>query len=211
MLGTNPIAVAAPTDEPFPFMFDAATSITPRGRVEVLARAGKPIPEGWVIRQDGTPATTSETLIEDLARETVALLPLGGIGELMGGYKGYSLATIVEIFSAAFQDGTYLSGLVDFDADGKPQFLRIGHFFMAIDVEHFVPLPVFKKVAGGITRELRASRRAPGAARIYTAGEKEYENTLRVQKEGVPVPPKVQADLRNLAGSLGVSTGGTGL
>jgi L-2-hydroxycarboxylate dehydrogenase (NAD+) len=211
MLGTNPIAVAAPTDEAFPFMFDAATSITPRGRVEVLARVGKPIPEGWVIRQDGTPATNSETLIADLAEETAALLPLGGMGELMGGYKGYSLATIVEIFSAAFQDGTYLSGLVDFDAEGKPQFLRIGHFFMAIDVAHFVPLPVFKKVAGGITRELRASRRAPDAARIYTAGEKEYESTQRVQQQGVPIPPKVRADLKHLAAVLGVSTGDTGL
>ncbi len=211
MLGTNPIAVAAPTDEAFPFMFDAATSITPRGRVEVLARAGKPIPEGWVIRQDGTPATNSETLIADLAAETVALLPLGGMGELMGGYKGYGLATVVEIFSAAFQDGTYLSGLVDFDAEGQPQFLRIGHFFMAIDVEHFVPLAVFKRIAGGITRELRASRRSPSAPRIYTAGEKEHESTLRVQQAGVLIPPKVQADLRQLAGVLGVSTAGTGL
>ncbi len=170
MLGTNPIAVAAPTDEPFPFLYDAATSITPRGRIEVLARAGKPIPEGWVIQQDGTPATNSETLIADLAAETAALLPLGGMGELMAGYKGYGLATIVEIFSAAFQDGTYLSGLVDFDAEGKPQFLRIGHFFMAIDIEHFVPLPVFKRIAGGITRELRASRRAPSEARDLHRG-----------------------------------------
>lgn len=211
MLGTNPIAVAAPTDEPFPFMFDAATSITPRGRIEVLARAGKPIPEGWVIRQDGTSATNSETLIADLAAETAALLPLGGIGELMAGYKGYGLATIVEIFSAAFQDGTYLSGLVDFDASGKPQFLRIGHFFMAIDIEHFAPLPVFKRITGGIMRELRASRHAPAEPRIYTAGEKEHENTLRVQREGVLIPPKVQADLKELARLVGVSTAGTGL
>ena len=49
MLGTNPIAVAAPTDEPFPYMFDAATSVVPRGKIEIAARANKPIPEGWVI------------------------------------------------------------------------------------------------------------------------------------------------------------------
>jgi LDH2 family malate/lactate/ureidoglycolate dehydrogenase len=51
MLGTNPIAVAAPTDEPFPFMFDAATSVAPRGKIEIAARVNKPIPEGWVIGQ----------------------------------------------------------------------------------------------------------------------------------------------------------------
>ncbi|HEX9115002.1 MAG TPA: Ldh family oxidoreductase, partial [Anaerolineae bacterium] len=194
-LGTNPIAVGVPTDEPFPFLFDAATSITPRGRIEVLARAGKPIPEGWVIRRDGTPATDSATALDDLTAETAALLPLGGLGELMGGYKGYGLATIVEIFSAAFQDGTFLSGLTDFDAEGQPQFLRIGHFFLAIDVEHFLPLPAFKRIAGSIVRELRASTRAPGQARIYSAGEKEYENTQQVRANGVEIPPKVQRDL----------------
>jgi len=47
MLGTNPIAVAAPTDEAFPYMFDAATSVVPRGKIEVYARANKPLPEGW--------------------------------------------------------------------------------------------------------------------------------------------------------------------
>src|SRR5512136_3503956 len=56
MLGTNPIAVAAPTDEAFPYMYDAATSVVPRGKIEVAARAGKPIPPGWVIGKDGVSA-----------------------------------------------------------------------------------------------------------------------------------------------------------
>jgi hypothetical protein len=60
-------------------------------------------------------------------RDAAALLPIGGIGELLGGHKGYGLATLVEIFSAAFQNGTYLTGLHDTDKDGRPQFLRIGH------------------------------------------------------------------------------------
>ena len=60
MLGTNPIAVAAPTDEAFPFMYDAATSIAPRGKIEIAARASKPIPEGWVVNQEGVSATDSQ-------------------------------------------------------------------------------------------------------------------------------------------------------
>ena len=140
MLGTNPIAVAAPTDEAFPFMYDAATSIAPRGKIEIAARASKPIPEGWVVNQEGVSATNSHNMIEEMNLGNVALLPLGGMGELMGGHKGYGLATLVEILSAAFQNGTYLWGLTDTDAEGKPQFLRIGHFFLAMDVEHFIPL-----------------------------------------------------------------------
>ena len=202
MLGTNPIAVAAPTDEPFPYMFDAATSIAPRGKIEIAARANKPIPEGWVIGQDGKSATDSSGMIKQMNEGAMALLPVGGIGELMGGHKGYGLATMVEIFSAAFQNGTYLWGLTDTDAVGKPQFLRIGHFFLAIDIEHFIPLADFKQVTGNMMRELRSSPRAPGQPRIYTAGEKEYYNTQRVQAEGVEITPGVQKALQALRQEL---------
>jgi LDH2 family malate/lactate/ureidoglycolate dehydrogenase len=198
MLGTNPIAVAAPTDEAFPFMYDAATSIVPRGRIEVAARAGKPIPEGWVVGQDGKSITETGNLIKLMNEGNAALLPVGGMGELMGGHKGYNLATMVEIFSAAFQNGTYLWGLTDTDADGKPQFLRIGHFFLAIDVEHFIPIADFKKITGNMMRELRSSALAPGLTRIYTAGEKEYYHTQKVIQEGVEITPGVQKALHSL-------------
>ncbi|HSB65851.1 MAG TPA: Ldh family oxidoreductase, partial [Anaerolineales bacterium] len=111
MLGTNPIAVAAPTDEAFPFMYDAATSVVPRGKIEMAARAHKPIPEGWVIDKSGNCVTDSSQMIAEMNKNNMALLPLGGIGELMGGHKGYGLSTMVEIFSAAFQNGAYLSML----------------------------------------------------------------------------------------------------
>lgn len=205
MLGTNPIAVAAPTDEAFPFMFDAATSIAPRGKIEIAARASKPIPEGWVVNQEGVSATDSSNMIEEMNLGNVALLPLGGMGELMGGHKGYGLATLVEIFSAAFQNGTYLWGLTDTDAEGKPQFLRIGHFFLAMDVEHFIPLADFKKIAGNIVRELRDSTKVPGQPRIYTAGEKEYLNSQRVRTEGVEITPGVQKALQTLQEELSLS------
>ena len=205
LLGTNPIAVGAPTDEPFPFLFDAATATIPRGKIEMAARVGKPLPEGMVILHDGTPATESIGLIDLMNKDMAALLPLGGMGELMGGHKGYGLATMVELFSAAFQDGTYLSGLHDHDKEGNPQFLRIGHFFLAIDVERFVPLDSFERTAGTIMRELRGSTRAPGQGRIYTAGEKEYYNAELVLAEGVEISPSVQKSLDALRREFGLS------
>ena len=204
-LGTNPIAFGAPTDEPFPFLYDGATSITQRGKIEVLDRAEKPTPAGWIINQDGTPATDSGQILKDLVKGTAALLPLGGAGEEMGGHKGYGLATIVEILSAAFQGGLFLGALVDQDAAGKPQPLRLGHFFLAMDVEHFVPLEQFKKTTGDIMRELRAARKAPGQERIYTAGEKEYYNAQRLRAEGVPVNANLQKDLKAMQQELGLS------
>jgi L-2-hydroxycarboxylate dehydrogenase (NAD+) len=210
MLGTNPIAVAAPTDEAFPYMFDAATSVAPRGKIEIAARAKKPIPQNWVVNQEGVSVTDSANMIEEMNLGNVALLPVGGMGELMGGHKGYGLATMVEIFSAAFQDGTYLWGLTDTDTDGKPQFLRIGHFFLAIDIEHFIPLEIFKKISGSMMRELRESPKAPGQPRIYTAGEKEYYSTQRIRAEGVEITPGVQKALASLGEELKITTADLG-
>ncbi len=202
MLGTNPIAAAAPSDEAFPYMFDAATSVAPRGKIEIAARAQKPIPQNWVVNSEGVSVTDSAGMIKEMDKGNVALLPVGGMGELMGGHKGYGLATLVEILSASFQNGTYLWGLTDEDAEGKPQFLRIGHFFLAMNVENFIPLAEFRKITGNITRELRASPKVPGQARIYTAGEKEYYNTQRVQAEGVEITPGVQKALQALQQEL---------
>jgi L-2-hydroxycarboxylate dehydrogenase (NAD+) len=205
MLGTNPIAVAAPTDEAFPFLFDAATAVVTRGKIEVAARAGKPIPPGWVVGPDGSALTDTSTLIAQMNQSQAALMPIGGIGELMGGHKGYGLATMVEIFSAAFQNGAYLSELHDTDAQGNPHFLRIGHFFMAIDIEHFIPLDAFKKITGDMMRELRGSKTAPDRERIYTAGEKEYYNSLYVMEHGVEIAPGVQKGLNKLIKELNLT------
>jgi LDH2 family malate/lactate/ureidoglycolate dehydrogenase len=53
-------------------------------------------------------------------------------------------------------------------------------------------------------RELQSSPRVPGQPRIYTAGEKEYYNTLRVQAEGVEITPGVQKALDALRQELNI-------
>jgi L-2-hydroxycarboxylate dehydrogenase (NAD+) len=204
MLGTNPIAFSAPTDEEFTFTFDAATSIAPRGKIEIAERAGMQIPTGWVISQDGSLATDSSHLIEDMDKGEAALLPLGGSGELMGGHKGYGLATMVEVLSAAFQDGAYLSELNDKDKDGNLHPSRIGHFFLAINIEHFVPIEHFRKTVGGIVRELREHGKALGNHKIYTAGEKAHDSAVLARRAGIKIPPGVQKMLKTLCAELGI-------
>ena len=123
----------------------------------------------------------------------------------MGGHKGYGFAAMVEIFSAAFQDGAFLSELHDRDKEGNPHFLSVGHFFLALNVEHFLPLASFRKTAGSIVRELRASRKAPGEERIYTAGEKAHGTAARVRAEGVEIPPGLQRSLSKLRTELDIT------
>lgn len=202
MLGTNPIAFGCPTDEPFPFLYDAATSITQRGKLEVLARVNKRAPAGWVIDQQGEIMTDPQDCLEGFGKEAAALLPLGGAGETLGGHKGYGLATIVEILSASLQTGSFLYGLIGLDEQGNRQPNRLGHFFMAMNVENFNDVETFKKTTGDILRELRAATRQPGCNRIYTAGEKEYENEQRVLREGVSIVPSLKKDILTMINEL---------
>lgn len=185
MLGTNPLTFGIPSDEDFPFLLDCATSITQRGKVEVYARLGKDMPKGWVIDLNGESKTNSAEVLEDLIAGKAAFTPLGGVGEETGGYKGYGYATVVEILSAALQQGAFLKMLTGIK-DGKKVPYPIGHFFIAIDVNAFTDPDDFKHITGEILRELRASKKMPGQDRIYTAGEKEHYTWLSRKDKGVP-------------------------
>lgn len=187
MLGTNPLTVGLPTDEDFPFILDCATSVSQRGKIEVYGRAGKELPEGWVIGEDGETRTDTNQILIDLTKGKAALAPLGGIGEETAGFKGYGYATVVEILSAALQGGAFLKALSGFDEEGNRVPYGLGHFFMAIDITAFTELESFKKTSGEICRQLRASKKAEGHDRIYTAGEKEHLAWLERKDKGAPV------------------------
>jgi LDH2 family malate/lactate/ureidoglycolate dehydrogenase len=162
MLGTNPLTFGIPSDEEFPFVLDCATSITQRGKIEFYDRAGKEIPPGWVIGQDGKARTDTHQILQDLKTGKAALAPLGGIGEETAGYKGYGYSAVVEILSAALQNGKYLKMLSGVE-DGKPAPINLGHFFIAINISSFIELELFKKISGDILRSLleRKDKGAP--------------------------------------------------
>ena len=204
MLGTNPMTFGIPTDEEFPFVLDCATSVSQRGKIEVYDRENKEIPEGWVIDKSGHTRTDTHQILLDLVSGQAALTPLGGIGEDNAGYKGYGYATVVEILSAALQGGAFLKALSGRDADGKLKPYQLGHFFIAIDVMAFTDLDSFKKSTGDILRALRASEKAPGASRIYTAGEKEYLAGLERQGKGVPLNKVLQQEILQMREELGL-------
>lgn len=201
MLGTNPITFGMPSDEPFPFVLDCATSITQRGKIEQYEREGKDTPEGLVIGRDGKTKTDSVQILKDLVSGEAALTPVGGIGEDTGGYKGYGYATVVEILSAALQQGAFLKALSGMK-DGKRIPYPLGHFFIAIDTEAFMGLESFKKTTGDILRDLRNSQKAPGAERIYTAGEKEYLAWQERKNKGAPVNKVLQQNFIEMRDEL---------
>lgn len=205
MLGTNPLTFGMPTDEPFPFMLDCATSIIQNGKIEYYARIGHDTPAGMVIGRDGSELTDSEQILKDIRGKKAALAPLGGIGELFAGYKGYGYSTVVEILSAALQSGIFLRALDGKDENGKIRPYHLGHFFIAIDTEAFMGADAFKKTCGDILRDLRGSEKAPGQERIYTAGEKEYDVWMYRKDRGVPMTEAVQKEFIQLRDELGLT------
>jgi L-2-hydroxycarboxylate dehydrogenase (NAD+) len=204
ILGTNPICFGAPTDLPYPFIYDAATSITQRGKIEVLDREEKPTPDGWAIDLENKPYTDTKALLKDLIAMHAALLPIGGSDELTGSHKGYGLSVMVEILSAALQNGSFLEGLHGTTSDGKPAPYKLGHFFLAINIDFFTDLVEFKQTTGQILRQIQATKRAPGQSHIFVAGEKEYNSELLVRQQGIPLIPNLQKDINAMQTELGL-------
>ena len=131
MMGTNPLVFAIPTDEPFAFVTDYATSITQRGKIEVLAREDKPMPEGWGDRRPRQHAHRRGAGFKGIgAGYLCAVAPSGSAGEDSAGYKGYGYTVVVEVLSSALQAGNYLKMLSGFGPDGQrvPTTLSSGAF-----------------------------------------------------------------------------------
>ncbi|QRN86293.1 Ldh family oxidoreductase [Clostridia bacterium] len=198
MMGTNPLTFGIPTDEEFPFFLDCATSVTQRGKIEYYARNNMDTPNGLVIDRQGNEMTDSPQILKALVDGEAALLALGGSGEDTGGYKGYGYAAVVEILSAALAGGSFMKMLTGFDSEGNRIPYPLGHFFIAIDTDHFIGEKEFKKISGRIVKELRNSTVAPGAERIYTAGEKEHLTYLKRKVEGVPIGAELQKEIKEL-------------
>jgi L-2-hydroxycarboxylate dehydrogenase (NAD+) len=206
MLGTNPIAVAAPAGRERPFVLDMATSTVPRGKLEVYHRQEKPLPLGWATDETGTPTTDSGRVLENFKqRAGGGLLPLGGAGELLRGYKGYGLALLVDVLCAVLSGAAYADLVYPEDEEGNPLPSAIGHFFGAWRVDAFRPADEFKATMDDLQRRLKDAPKAEGQSRIYIHGEKEYEEAERNSRDGIALNPKVAADLRAIGEEVGVA------
>ncbi|MBR2988886.1 MAG: Ldh family oxidoreductase [Clostridia bacterium] len=206
MFGTNPYTVGIPTDEEFDFIFDCATSITQNGKIEYYERIGEDVHPGTVIDIDGNAVEgDSGVALKKIRQGTAALTTLGGIGEELAGYKGYGFAMIVEMLSAALQDGWYGKALDGKDENGKARPYHLGHFFIAIDTNHFLGEDVCRKKAGDIIRAVRASKKMPGHDHIYTAGEKEYLIWQERKDKGVPITEEVQKEMSKVRDEYGLT------
>jgi LDH2 family malate/lactate/ureidoglycolate dehydrogenase len=198
MLGTNPIAFAAPRRNARPFLLDMATSAVAIGKLKLAIRAGTGIPEGWAVTGEGAPQRHPTLDLVD-----TLLLPLGG-DRLHGGHKGYGLAAMVEILSSALS-GAVLTPLRNQpeDDDGGHD---VGHFFLALDPAFFRDDPEdFLADVDRLSESLRATPAADPDVPVMVAGDPEYAREDERRRTGIPIPAKLAAEVRDIAGRAGAA------
>jgi len=203
MLGTNPIAIAFPAS-PVDFLYDAATTVVPRGKIEVYEKNNEPLPPGWAVDADGAGCADAGVIIRNLiAKSGGGIAPLGGDTELYGGHKGYGLGVAVDLFCAILS-----GGLTSNHINLTPGHTGITHFFMAVDYGIFGDKETVRENFSRFLRELRESPKADGEGRIYTHGEKESESRRDKLVSGIPVNAKTREEMRMIAAYHGMDYDG---
>ena len=196
MLGTNPIAVAMPA-EPYPFFFDASTTVVTRGKLEVYNKAGKELHDGWALNKDGHPSNDAADVLGNIsAHKGGGIMPLGGATEDTGSHKGYGWAMVCELFSSILSMGTTS------DQTGKGGKGGICHGFMAINPGIFGDAEGIKAHLSAYLEALRNAPKADGQTRIYTHGEKEVAAQARLMAEGIPVNDNTMVEVLELCNYL---------
>jgi L-2-hydroxycarboxylate dehydrogenase (NAD+) len=178
LLGTNPIAVAAPARREAPLLFDAATSAIAGNKIRLAMRVGSPLLPGWVTDKEGTPIMEEKPVFD---RDEFYQAPLGGTRE-QGSHKGYGFALMAEVLA------TMLSGTV-------PTMLAAGsgskNHFAAYNIEAFTDLEQFKDTMDEMLRTLRSASPAPAEERVLYPGLLEAEELAARRAHGIPLHREV--------------------
>jgi LDH2 family malate/lactate/ureidoglycolate dehydrogenase len=202
VLGTNPIAFAAPAGRHAPFSLDMATTTAAVNKVKVYDLKNRPLPEGWVVDGKGTAVTdAAEAMTILFSREEGGLTPLGGKAEL-GSHKGYGLGMLVHILAGTLMGGSFspIHQRTKKPADGD----NIGHFFLAIDPKSFRDEGDFEDDLDAVIDVLRATPPAAPAQPVQVAGDPEEANRAERMVSGIPIPPKLEEHLRAICGRASV-------
>ena len=140
-------------------MLDMATTVVPRGKIEVYDRLGKELPVGWAVDKYGLPARDAHSLLHDIgARVGGGILPLGGLGEEFSGYKGYGLAVMVDILCGVLCGAPFGRDVQDTGTSSA----RVSHFFGAVSIDRFRDPHEFRREMDNLLRGLRTSPPARG-------------------------------------------------
>jgi len=174
VLGTNPIALAAPA-YPEPMLIDTSISLAARGKIINASKKGEPIPEGWAVDKAGKPTTDAASALEG------SLLPIGG-------GKGFALGVLVEILAGALA-GDILSPDLPLPWMPPEQAAKPGLLLIAFDPTAF---------GGGYGARVAQLVQALEAVGGRIPGKRRAALRQRALQEGVVINETMQAELGKL-------------
>lgn len=202
VLGTNPIAFAAPAGHNLPFVLDFATSAAALNKVKVYDFYARPLPPGWVIDGKGQPVTDAGAAMALLRAATEGgLNPIGG-GMPLGGHKGYGLGVLAQILAGALAGGSF-SPVRDRTL-GPADPYRIGHFFLALDPKAFRGEGSFEAEVDTVIDTLHATRPVDPGQPVLVAGDPEAAERAHRLVTGIPIPEALAGKIREIARRAGV-------
>jgi LDH2 family malate/lactate/ureidoglycolate dehydrogenase len=189
LLGTNPLAVALPAGREPAFELDIATTVVSHGTIDVQARSGRPLPEGWVIDADGAPIT-------DPARaEEGFLVPIGG-------YKGAGLNFMIGALAGVMTGAAFGRDVVPFRHDHVTP-TNTGQALVAFRTDLFMDLEDYARRMDTVLHDFRTSESMTDAP-VRLPGERAQRAITENLERGIPVPHALIAALRALADEVGV-------
>src|SRR5437773_5455826 len=202
IMGTNPLAFAAPAKRNPPFQLDMATTTVAAGKVKVYKLNHKPLPPGWVVDADGT-TVTDETQAFSVVfdKKEGGITPLGGTRDA-GSHKGYGLAMMVHILAGTLAGASFSPIRNRTQKPSDPH--NIGHFFMAIDPSAFRGPGEFDEELDQAIDVLRGTRPADPKQPVLVAGDPEMATKKERLANGVPVPDDLMVQLRAVVERAGV-------
>lgn len=179
--GTNPMAFGWPRPGKAPMVFDQASSALARGEIMIAARDGHTVPPGTGIDADGRETTDPTAILE------------GGAQLPFGGYKGASIALMVELLAGALIGDKFSFEAWESDAkDGGPP--NGGEFMLAID-----PARLGDADGWAAHAELLFDRILAEAGTRLPAGRR-HANRAKTATEGATVPAALHAEIVALCG-----------
>lgn len=181
VIANNPMSFAIPTREEPPVVLDMACGIAAWGRIVTMTLYSEPIPDGWLLTEDGQPTNDPSK---------------GKFMNPAAGPKGYGLGFVLGTLAGPLVGG--ISACLK--KNGEPS----EHFFFAINVESFVPIDEFTGKMDETIRKVRSAKKANNVERIYLPGEIEWLNYQKFLKEGIPIHKNHLQDLADLGEELGV-------
>ncbi len=192
MLGTNPLSIAIPANRHPSLVLDMATSVVAKGKIHLYEKLGKPIPDTWIVDENGRPSTNPADILAG------ALLPFGGA-------KGYAISLIIDILCSALsgaKDSRQISSF--FSCPGSRDFQNVGFFMGAIAIDKFIAIDLFKARVDQMFDEIKQCPPAPGFSNVLIPGELEQDFYTKNASEGLELSNQIVEELMGLAEQYGL-------